>query len=344
MTYPNRFVQSLMMMMRRPYIKAALIILGFIYGACLLADVIAPYHYETEKREYSYAPPNMVQVSHQGQWVWPFVYGYQLSFDQYHRRVFTVDISKRYPVKFFHEGKMMTVPDGRWYVLGADSRGRDVFSRLLYGGRISLTIALIGALLAFGIGLMMGVISGYAGGIVDWVLMRLSDMLMILPTFYLMLAIRSGMPPAVNSLMVYGMVVLILALVGWASLARVIRGMTLSLKERDYVYAARLLKVPPLVIMLKHILPHTSAYALVAMSFAIPSYIMAEAGLSLIGLGIQDPIPSWGNMLSECMNVMVITQAPWLLVTGLLMIIIVMCFNTLAEGLRDAVDPLVTKS
>lgn len=340
----NHFINVFSEVIRRKRVRLAGSVLILLYALAFLADVIAPYHYADEDRRLSYASPTAIHVIDNGQWVGPFVYGIVDGSDQNHRRTFTEDRQTRYPLQFFHQGKILSVEKpGRLYLWGADSRGRDIFSRLIYGARISLTIGLIGALIAFSIGLLVGAISGYCGGWVDYILMRVCEAFMLVPGFYLMLALRAAVPPNFSSWQVYFMVVVILSLIGWASLARVIRGMSLSLRQRSYIDAAQLMGIPHFKIIMRHILPHTASYALVAISLTIPSYILAEAGLSLLGLGIQDPLPSWGNMLAESMSIMIIQFAPWIILPGGFILITVICFNVLGEAFRDGLDPLYEK-
>jgi peptide/nickel transport system permease protein len=164
---------------------------------------------------------------------------------------------------------------------------------------------------------------------------------MMIPGFYLLLALRAAVPESLNSLQVYAAIIIILSFIGWAGLARVIRGMCLSLKERDYVLAARTMGLNDLEIVIRHILPHTVSYSLAALALAVPGYILGESALSLIGLGIQDPYVSWGNMLSEAMNIVRIQFAPWILWPAFLIALTVMCFNLAGDGLRDAWDPML---
>ncbi|MDP3142828.1 MAG: ABC transporter permease [Candidatus Omnitrophota bacterium] len=335
---------------------ASLVILGCLYFCAVFADFLSPYSYDNENRLYSYCPPARINfVDTDGKLVWPFIYDVKLNFDNFHQRIYSVDNAKIYPLKIWVKGDsykfLGLVPcqihmfgvdsSARLYLWGADSRGRDIFSRILYGARISLSIGLIGVTISFFLGLLIGGISGYYGGKIDNLIMRLCEMVMMVPGFYLMLALRAAFPPNLNSLQVYLLIVFIFSFIGWAGLARVIRGMSISLKERDYILAARALGLPDFAIIRKHILPHTVSYLIPALALSIPGYILGESGLSLLGLGIQDPIPSWGNLLSEAMSIVQIRFAPWILLSGLFIFITVMAFNLLGDALRDALDPLL---
>ncbi|MDE2223087.1 MAG: ABC transporter permease [Candidatus Omnitrophica bacterium] len=320
-------------------------VLAVLYGLAVFADVVCPYSYQDEDRDFSYCPPTAIEFMDHGHWVRPFVYKRTLTFDADHRRDYVIDRHTKYPLRFFHAGRLFTVDrPGRLYVWGADARGRDLFSRIWYGARISLSIGLLGVAISFALGLLIGGIAGYYGGWVDAVLMRLCEMFMMIPGFYLMLALRAAVPENFNYVEVYISVVVILALIGWASLARIIRGMALSLRERDYVLAAKTFGVPDLVIIVKHILPQTISYSMATLMLTVSSYILAEAGLSVVGLGIQDPIPSWGNLLSDAMSIVPVIFAPWILLPGLFIFIAVMCFNVIGDALRDAFDPMVEGS
>ena len=330
-------------------------LLIFLYGAAFFADFIAPYSYQEEARQHSYAPPTKIHMIDQGRFTRPFVYAQSLSFNENHERVYREDKSQRYSLRLFVPTQKyfilgiipsmtrlwgVDVP-GKIYLFGTDSRGRDIFSRLLYGARISLSIGLIGVLISFGLGLLVGGIAGYYGGIVDNILMRLCEMFMMVPGFYLMLALRSVVPDNFNSYQVYLSIVVILSFIGWAGLARIIRGMSLTLKEREYVLAAKMLGLSDFKIIIRHILPHTLSYSIVAIMLSIPGYILGEAALSLIGLGIQDPLASWGNMLSEAMSIAHIQLHPWVLMPGFFIFMTVMSFNIVGDVLRDCFDPLL---
>ena len=319
-------------------------VLVIFYGLAIFADFISPYSYKDEDRNFSYCPPTSVEFVDHGQWGHPFVYGRALTFDTMHRRVYVIDQTQKYPLHFLKNGRLFTVDTpGRFYLWGADARGRDLFSRIWYGARISLSIGLLGVAISFILGLLIGGIAGYYGGWVDSVLMRLCEMFMMIPGFYLMLALRAAVPENFNSVQVYVSVVVILALIGWASLARIIRGMALSLRERDFVLVAKTLGVPDIVIIAKHILPQTISFSCATLMLTVSSYILAEAGLSVVGLGIQDPIPSWGNLLSDAMGIVPVIFAPWILLPGLFIFIAVMCFNVVGDSLRDAFDPMFSK-
>ncbi|MEI7999611.1 MAG: ABC transporter permease [Candidatus Omnitrophota bacterium] len=326
---------------RHRFARVCFFVLLSLYVSAIFADFLAPYRFDNESRNYSYSPATSIEFFYQGYPAWPFVYGRTLSFDKNHQRQYQLNKTERYPLRLFFKGHLFGVDEpGRIYILGADSRGRDLLSRLLHGGRISLSIGLLGVLISFSLGLLIGGIAGYYGGWVDAILMRGCEMFMLVPGFYLMLALRSAVPDNFNSLQVYLMVIVILSLIGWASLARIIRGMSLSLSQRDFVLAAKAMGVSDIKIIVKHILPHTISYSLVAIMLTIPSYILGEAGLSLLGLGIQDPIPSWGNMLSDAMGIVQIHFAPWIMIPGAFIFITVICFNVVGDALRDAMDPM----
>lgn len=329
-------------------------VLGLLYFSAIFADFLSPYRYDNEDRNYSYCPPMKIHfIDENGHLSRPYVNGMVLGFDEFHKRVYSEDKTQKYFIQFFLKGDgykfLGFIPwdrhffgvekQGRLHLWGADSRGRDLFSRLLWGSRISLSIGIVGVAISFFFGLLIGGISGYYGGRVDNIVMRICEMFMMIPGFYLMLALRAAFPPNLNSLQIYLLIIIIFSFIGWASLARVIRGMSMSLREREYVLAAKLLGLSDLRIIVRHILPHTISYSIIAIMLSIPGYIMGESALSLLGLGIQDPYASWGNLLSEAMGIMQIKFAPWILLPGLFIFITVICFNVIGDALRDALDP-----
>jgi len=330
------------------------VILTALYLAVIFADFIAPYSYANEDRNFSYCRPMAIHFRDEnGIWRRPFVYGVNIAFDEFHRRVYQDNTAEKYPLRFLARGdryKFLGIfassrhllgvePPGRLHLWGADARGRDIFSRILHGGRISLSIGIIGVAISFVIGLLVGGLAGYYGGRTDNILMRLCEMFMMVPGFYLLLALRAVVPPNFNSLQIYFSVILILSFIGWASLARIIRGMCLSIREREFVLAAKVMGLSDFGVVVRHVLPHTLSYSIVAIMLSIPSYILAESYLSLIGLGIQDPYASWGNMLSDAMGIVQIYTAPWILIPGMFIFITVMCFNVIGDTLRDCLDP-----
>ncbi len=229
---------------------------------------------------------------------------------------------------------------GKINLLGTDEQARDQFSRLLYGGRVSLSIGLLGVAISFPLGMLVGGISGYFGGWVDGILMRGVEVLMTIPSIYLIVALAKVLPDTLSSSDRFILIVLITSLVSWTSLARVIRGEVLSLKQREFVQAARAVGGQPLYIIVRHILPQTATFVIISATLSIPSFIGAESVLSLIGLGIQQPDPSWGNLLSLATNASILVFQPWLLwPPAILIILTVLSFNLLGDALRDALDP-----
>jgi peptide/nickel transport system permease protein len=333
----------------------AFLTLIFLYLSIIFAPFLAPYKYDDDDVLHSYAPPTKIhffELSGDKKILRPFIYKHTYTIDDNYRRIYEEDKSKIYPIKFFTRGfkyKLLGIwqsdrhlfgtEEGKLYLFGADLKGRDIFSRIIYGGRVSLSIGLIGALISLFIGLLVGGAAGYFGGRTDNLTMRLCEMIMMVPSFYLMLALRASFPPNLTSTQVYLLIVVILSFIGWASTARIIRGMAISLRENEFVYAAKASGLSHFKIIIRHILPHTVSYALVAVVLSIPSYILGEAALSLIGLGIQEPQASWGNLLSSAMGIVNIRLFPWILIPGLFIVVTVTCFNVLGDALRDVLDP-----
>jgi len=345
----KKFLARLKRANRISYIS--LWILCVLYALALLADCIAPYPYQLQNREYSLCPPTLPSMVRDGRIHRPFVYGIEIvnpAFKEYAR-----DTNRNYPLILFAKGPARKIlgifpserylfgaGEGKIFLFGTDLHGRDVFSRVLYGARVSLSIGIIGVSISFLLGLLIGGISGYFGGKTDTVLMRIVEIIMMFPFFYLMLALRAAFPPSLSSTQVYFLIVIILSLIGWASLARIIRGMVLSIKEEEYVLAARSLGISSFRIITRHILPNTLSYTVTALTLSVPGYILGESALSLLGLGIQEPHASWGNMLSVTIgNLRILTYAPWMLIPGFFIFLTVISFNFLGDGIRNAVDP-----
>ena len=226
------------------------------------------------------------------------------------------------------------------FLLGTDINGRDVFSRILFGGRISLTIGFLALFISFPLGMLYGGVSGYFGGVVDNIMMRISEAIMSIPSFYLLIILAAILPANMTSIQRFALIVVILALIGWAGFSRVVRGMVLSVKNQEFVHAAESIGASKKRIIIKHLLPQTLSYVIVAMTLSVPSYILSESGLSFLGLGIQQPDASWGNMLEA--SKLVFSKAPWTMICpGAAVILCVMSLNLLGDGLRDFLDPRV---
>jgi peptide/nickel transport system permease protein len=334
-----------------------LVVLTVLYTVMIFAEFVAPYDYDNGSRDHSYQPPSRIHFIHEGKFsLIPFIYSCSFTFNEFYERVYVEDRSEPFHLGLFVKGDpvrlwgiiplrrhLFGIQGGQerccFYLIGADAVGRDLLSRIVYGSRVSLTIGFFGVTVTALLGFFVGGISGYYGGRTDWILMRFAECFMLVPGFFLMLALRSAFPIKLSSTQVYLLIVVILSLVGWAGFARVIRGMALSIGKRDFVTAARALGASDFRIIFVHILPQTLSYAIVSMTLSIPGYILGESALSLIGLGIQDPQASWGNMLSAAMNVADIQYHPWILLPGVFIFLTVMAFNFVGDGLRDAVDP-----
>ena len=334
---------------------AALILLGIIYFMLLFADFIAPYTKDFSDRSMAYVPPSKIFViDENGKFSAPYTYNYKREFDPVNLRIrYSLDRSQKHYIKFFAQGQpykfwgvipmkrhlITTDRNGRLFLLGTDINGRDVFSRLLFGGRISMTIGFLALFVLFPIGLLYGGIAGYFGGKTDMLMMRFAEAIMCIPSFYLLIILASILPSGMTSIQRFMLIVIILALIGWAGFARVVRGMVLSVKNQEYVQAARSIGASRLGIIVKHILPQTTSYVIVAMTLSVPGYILSESGLSFLGLGIQQPDASWGNMLKEAQEYTNILYRPWLLTPGFLIFVAVLAFNLIGDTIRDVLDP-----
>jgi peptide/nickel transport system permease protein len=334
------------------------VIICLVYIVALFADFIAPMDPLEFNPRYTYAPPQDVRFLMKGSDGWtisPHVQDYAVRIDvQAMRRVFVLDETKTTPIGFFVKSKPYELwglikletkligpidPRARVYFLGADSLGRDVFSRVVYGARVSLSIGLVGVLLSLFLGVLLGGISGLYGGVVDHVIQRVIEFILSLPTIPLWLGLAAALPQDWSPLTVYFCITIILSLVGWTTLARVVRGRFLSLRTEDFVAAARLDGCSELRIIFRHLVPSITSHIIAAVSLAIPGMILAETALSFLGLGLQPPIISWGVLLQDAQSVRVLATAPWLFLPGAAVVVTVLALNFLGDGLRDAADP-----
>ncbi len=333
----------------RPAVAGA-IVLAIFYFSAVVAPIVATYAPETQYRDNSYQPPTRLHWRDAtGRFhAWPFVYAVNRSIDG----DYTERTDRTYPLRLFTRGDEYSLFGIRsnihvlgvdrpafLFLAGSDALGRDIFSRLVYGGRVSLSVGLIGVAITFAIGLLVGAAAGYYGGVVDATLMRFAELLLSMPFLYLVLALRAAFPTNMPSAQTYLMIVAILAFISWAGLARVIRGIVLSLRRNEYVLAAQALGYSTSRILVRHILPNTMSFTIVAATISIPAYILGEVVLSFLGAGIQEPTPSWGNMLNAARSATVLTHYPWVLAPGGVIFLTVMAFNFLGDGLRDALDP-----
>lgn len=283
----------------------------------------------------------------------PFVYGVKQGFTPLRDIIYAVDPARKYPVRFLTSGAPYrlfgVVPTsihlfgvdkgGQIFLVGTDEYGRDYMSRLLYGGQISLSVGLVGIAITFALGMLVGGIAGFYGGWIDDAIMRVCEVIMSVPSLYLLIALAAALPATLPPARVYLLIIVIMSFVGWASMARIIRGMVLSVREREYVEAGQALGLSDLKLITRHILPSTFTYAIVSATLSIPDYILGESALSFLGLGIRDPMASWGNMLSAAQNLTTLTTRLWILAPGLAIFITTLAFNFLGDGLRDALDP-----
>jgi peptide/nickel transport system permease protein len=341
---------------RSPLAIAGGVLLVLLYGMAVLAPFLAPYAESDIDRERFFHPPTPLHFRDaDGRWhAQPFVYGSRPGADQ----TYVTEVSQRYPVRLFVKGAryrlLGVLPSdrhlygveapGRIFLMGADDTGRDVWTRLLFGSQVSLTVGLVGILISFTLGLLLGGVSGYFGGWVDVCIMRSSELLLSIPGLYLIVALRGVFPLDLPSQQTYLAIVAILAFIGWAGLARVIRGMVLSLRQSEYVLAAEALGASSLRIIVRHILPNTMSFTIVAATVAVPGFILGEVFLSFLGVGVQPPAASWGNMLNAARSQRVLTSFPWMLLApGGAIFLTVMAFNFFGDGLRDALDPRRTQ-
>ena len=339
---------------RSPLAIAGGALLAVFYAVALFAPFLAPYAQESMYRQRFFHPPHRLHwIDTAGRFhLLPFIHPTRLTDPS--SLTFEEDRTVRIPIRLFVRGSTYRLfgwipsdrhlfgvdPPQRLFLLGADPAGRDVLSRLLYGSQISLTVGLVGLAISFTIGLLLGGISGYFGGWIDTVIMRSTELLLSIPGLYLIIALRAIFPTDLPSQQVYLAIIVILAFIGWAGLARIIRGMVLSIRRQEYVAAAEALGMSRLRIIARHILPNTLSFVIVAATISIPGYILGEIVLSFLGVGVQEPAASWGNMLNQARNPRAMASFPWLLYgPGTAIFLTVMAFNFLGDGLRDALDP-----
>ncbi|MGI9524624.1 MAG: ABC transporter permease [Hyphomicrobiaceae bacterium] len=331
------------------------IFLAILYFAILIAEFLSPYNHQTRHIDFIHAPPQAVHFFHNGSFEGPFVYGlkYRLNMENL-RREYTPDPSRIQHLRFFCRGESYPLWGGvletNWhlfcpavggqaFLLGTDKLGRDMLSRIIHGARISLTIGLVGVAVSIVLGVVLGGLAGYFGGVTDLIVQRIIEVLQSLPSIPLWLVIGSLVPITWSALAVYFFITVILGLVEWTGLARAVRSKLLALREEDYVLAAQLMGANSSRIVGYHLIPGFTSHLIASATLAIPTMILGETALSFLGLGLREPITSWGVLLTQAQNINAVALYPWLMIPVIPVILVVLAFNFFGDGLRDAADP-----
>lgn len=330
------------------------IFLLLLYGMIIIAEFLAPYNLHTRNVDFIHSPPQRVHLFQDGNFVGPFVYGREMSLDmQSLKRVYTNKMDDVQPLRFFCRGDdyrfwgliqsnihfVCPAKGGQMFLLGTDRLGRDVLSRIIYGARISLTIGLIGITISFVLGIIIGGLAGYHGGVFDLLVQRVIEVLQSLPSLPLWMALAAIMPVTWSPILIYFGITIILGMLDWTGLARSVRSKLLALREEDYVLAAQLMGAKSSRIIGRHLVPGFMSHLIATATISIPGMILGETALSFLGLGLRPPITSWGILLTEARSVSVIAFYPWLLFPMVPVILVILAFNFLGDGLRDAADP-----
>ena len=330
------------------------IVLGFFVFVMVFCEFLSPYGSQSRDPDYVFGAPNKVHLfDENGTFRGLFVYRMSTSFDrETMQMVLSEDIENPHKIKFFAKGEnykmwgvfrtnlhLFVVEDGYVHLFGTDELGRDVFSRTLFGTRTSLSIGFIGVIIAFIVGLFVGGVSGYFGGFIDNVLQRLIEFIRSIPTLPLWMSLAAVLPKEWSPMTIYFAVTIILGFLTWTTLARRVRGKLISMREEDFVFAARLAGSSDGRIIMRHMLPAFLSYIIVDLTISFPAMILGETTLSFIGLGLREPVVSWGVLLQAAQNVMAIEQHPWVFIPAIFVVVSVLAFSLMGDGMRDAADP-----
>lgn len=325
-----------------------------LYASIPFTEIIAPYDLESRDSNHLFAPPQRIHLFHEGEFIGPFVYGYESKPNlETFRWEYTPDTGRVYPLRFFCRGGryrfwnlwywdfhlVCPAEGGTFFLLGTDKLGHDMFSRIVYGTRISLTVGLIGITISFVLGIALGGLAGYYGGWIDSTIQRIIEILRSLPELPLWLALSAALPVTWSPILIYLGITIILGLLDWPGLARAVRSKLLALREEDFATAAVLMGATPQRVIARHLLPNFMSHLIASATLSIPAMILGETALSFLGLGLRPPIASWGVLLNEAQNLASIEFYPWIMSPMIPVILVILAFNFLGDGLRDAADP-----
>jgi peptide/nickel transport system permease protein len=330
------------------------IFLIVVYLMIAISEFLAPYNLHSRNIDFIYSPPQTLRFMHEGEFVGPFVYGQRMSLDMDTlKRVYTDNTSDVQKLRFFCRGDsykfwglfqsdvhlVCPAKDGEFFFLGTDRLGRDMLSRILYGARISLTIGALGVMMSFVLGIVIGGLAGYHGGVFDLIVQRVIEVLQSIPSIPLWMALAAIIPVTWSPILVYVGITIILGMLDWTGLARAVRSKLLALREEDYVLAAQVMGAGSARIIRRHLIPGFMSHLIASATLTIPGMILGETALSFLGLGLRPPITSWGILLTEARSINIIALYPWLLFPVVPVVLVILAFNFLGDGLRDAADP-----